>query len=198
MESPDLAGFLVVKFDVLAGLADELGTGDGDAWRSERDLMRDAVVAELWDGSVFFATGVSSGRASKTTSLLTLLPIVGGEHLPTEIAQKVADRIAEHLTEFGPATQMPGTEEYEDDGYWRGRIWAPSTVLIENGLRRSGFTDLADTVSERFRRLCEKSGFAENFDALTGAGLRDRAYTWTASSYLHLAREAELRGVEEL
>jgi hypothetical protein len=36
--------------------------------------------------------------------------------------------------------------------------------------------------------LCETSGFAENFDALTGAGLRDRAYTWTASVYLLLAR----------
>ncbi|GAA2766632.1 hypothetical protein GCM10010103_56730 [Streptomyces paradoxus] len=27
----------------------------------------------------------------------------------------------------------------------------------------------------------------QNFDALTGKGLRDRAYTWTASSYLLLA-----------
>jgi len=33
----------------------------------------------------------------------------------------------------------------------------------------------------------ERSGFAENFDALTGDGLRDRAYTWTASVYLLLA-----------
>ncbi len=33
------------------------------------------------------------------------------------------------------------------------------------------------------------SGFAENFDARTGAGLRDRAYTWTAAVYLTLARE---------
>ncbi|HOW00152.1 MAG TPA: glycogen debranching protein, partial [Rhodoglobus sp.] len=79
------------------------------------------------------------------------------------------------------------------DGYWRGPIWAPSTVLIESGLRASGFVELADTVSERFRVLCEKSGFAENFDAVTGAGLRDRAYSWTASSYLLLAGEAEAR-----
>ncbi|MEP6480659.1 MAG: glycogen debranching protein, partial [Rhodoglobus sp.] len=84
--------------------------------------------------------------------------------------------------------------EYEDDGYWRGPIWAPSTVLIEDGLRRSGHVDIANRVSERFRALCEMSGFAENFDAITGAGLRDRAYTWTASAYLVLAREAEARG----
>jgi hypothetical protein len=60
-------------------------------------------------------------------------------------------------------------------------------VLIEDGLRRSGFAGLADTVADRFLRLCERSGFAENFDALTGQGLRDRAYTWTAAAYLILA-----------
>lgn len=39
------------------------------------------------------------------------------------------------------------------------------------------------------RRLCDKSGFAECFDALTGAGQRDRAYTWTASIFLLLASD---------
>jgi len=36
-------------------------------------------------------------------------------------------------------------------------------------------------------------GFAENFNALTGTGLRDRAYTWTAAGYLLLAEAHELR-----
>ena len=74
------------------------------------------------------------------------------------------------------------------------RSGRPATVLIEDGLRRAGHTALADDISARFRALCETSGFAENFDALTGAGLRDRAYTWTASSYLLLAAAQEERG----
>jgi hypothetical protein len=56
-------------------------------------------------------------------------------------------------------------------------------VLVEDGLRRAGHPGVADEIG----RLCEKSGFAENFDAETGVGLRDRAYTWTASGYLILA-----------
>jgi glycogen debranching enzyme len=87
------------------------------------------------------------------------------------------ERIAAHLTDHGPTTESPDSALYESDGYWRGPIWAPSTVLIEDGLRRAGHTELADTISLRFRRLCENSGFAENLDAKTGAGLRDRAYT---------------------
>src|SRR5690606_13482715 len=125
----------------------------GAGWRAERDAMREALLAQLWNGSAFIARGVASARASKTTSLLTLLPIIAGEHLPADVTQLLADGIEAHLTEFGPATQRPGTPEYEDDGYWRGPIWAPSTVLIESGLRRTGFDELADTVSSRFRAL---------------------------------------------
>ena len=66
-------------------------------------------------------------------------------------------------------------------------------MLIEDGLRRAGRVDLADEISTRFRRLCERSGFAENFDAVSGDGLRDRAYTWTASGYLILAAAHERR-----
>ncbi len=192
IESPDLAAFLVVQLDVLTELAGELGL-DSARWTTESERLRSALLGTLWSGEDFVAIAPSSGRRSTATSLLNLLPIIAGERLPHEVREKVAAHIERHLTEFGPATEIPGTEHYEADGYWRGPIWAPSTVLIESGLRSSGFTDLADTVSERFRALCERSGFAENFDAVTGAGLRDRAYSWTASSYLLLASEAEAR-----
>lgn len=192
IESPDLAAFLVLQLDALAALSDELGIGD-PRWAVESQRLREALLAQLWNGETFIAVGASSGRPSTASSLLNLLPIVAAEILPAEVREKLAAHIERHLTEFGPATEIPGTPHYEADGYWRGPIWAPSTVLIESGLRSSGFPALADTVSERFRALCEKSGFAENFDAVTGAGLRDRAYSWTASCYLLLAGEFEAR-----
>ena len=96
--------------------------------------------------------------------------------------------------QHGLATEPPTSEAYEPDGYWRGPIWAPSTALLVDGLRRSGHGELADLVSDRFRALCERSGFAENFDALSGQGLRDRAYTWTAAVYLVLAAAYVRRG----
>lgn len=130
-----------------------------------------------------------SGRMSTGTSLLNVMPLVLGKRLPDTIAEALATRIRTHLTEHGLATEPTSSAHYEDDGYWRGPIWAPSTALIEDGLRASGFADLADAVSARFRALCERSGFAENFDARTGAGLRDRAYTWTAAVYLILAAD---------
>ena len=44
-------------------------------------------------------------------------------------------------------------------------------------------------MARRFAQLVAQSGCAENFDARTGAGLRDRAYTWTASAMLTMAEE---------
>ena len=194
IESPDLAAFLIVQLEVLAQLADELDIDGAQRWRSHRDALVTALLG-LWQGESFVAKAVTSGRPSSTGSLLLLLPIVATDHLPVDVAHKLAQLVAGHLTEYGLATQRTDTPEYEPDGYWRGPIWAPSTILIEDGLRRAGEVALADQVSDTFRGLCERSGFAENFDALTGAGLRDRAYTWTASAYLMLARAAEQRAV---
>lgn len=198
IESPDLAAFLVVQLDVLADLADELGLDEGRSWRAERDRVETALTSELLDDEGFFAVGPLSGIPSTRTSLLTLLPVLISDRLPRSVSDLLAERIAAHLTAWGPATQLVDTPEYESDGYWRGPIWAPSTMLLEEGLRRGGHVELADTVSDRFRALCERSGFAENFDALSGEGLRDRAYTWTASVYLVLAHEHAQRSSARL
>ncbi|WP_255956033.1 amylo-alpha-1,6-glucosidase [Streptomyces odontomachi] len=190
----DLAAFLVLQLAELAELAEELGRAE-DAARHLRtaESVQEALLEELWSDGRFHGRSPGTDQLSTSRSLLDLMPIVLGERLPREVSARLADRIAAHLTPYGLATEHPDSPHYEPDGYWRGPIWAPSTVLVEDGLRRAGHTDVADEVSSRFRSLCEKSGFAENFDALTGAGLRDRAYTWTASSYLLLADDHHRR-----
>lgn len=193
VESADLAAFLVLQLRELADLADELGlVEDVASWTLAADGMR-AALLELWTGQRFVTRAAGSDSTWSSASLLDLMPIVLGEELPDQVRDALAGRILAHLTPHGLATELPTSPDYQADGYWRGPIWAPATILIEDGLRRSGCTGLADEISSRFRALCERSGFAENFDALTGAGLRDRAYTWTASAYLILAAAFEDR-----
>ncbi|WP_329360753.1 amylo-alpha-1,6-glucosidase [Streptomyces sp. NBC_01483] len=195
--SADLAAFLVLQLRELAGLAHELGLpADARKWTRVADVTQAALLDELWTGDRFVARSAHGGATWTSSSLLDLMPVVLGEHLPQSIGDALADRIESHLTAYGLATELPTSPHYLDDGYWRGPIWAPSTVLIEDGLRRAGHDRLADEISTRFRALCETSGFAENFDALTGVGLRDRAYTWTAAGYLLLAEAHELRRAE--
>lgn len=190
VESADLATFLAIQLDVLAELADGLGQPDDAAsWTAASKRLREAALDDLWDGDRFTTYAPLSGRRGRAESLLTALPIIDGATLPRHVLDALARQIGGLLTDYGPATEPPSSDCYESDGYWRGPIWAPSTLLVEDGLRQGGYVELADDVSARFRRLCEESGFAENFDALSGKGLRDRAYTWTAATYLVLSAE---------
>ncbi|MEU1274280.1 trehalase family glycosidase [Streptomyces sp. NPDC005799] len=184
----DLSAFLVLQLRELAGLAGELGRPDeARRWADLAEETQTALLDQLWTGDRFVTRSAATADTWTSASLLDLMPIVLGEHLPGEISSTLADHIKAHLTPYGLATELPTSPHYLADGYWRGPIWAPATVLVEDGLRRAGHHRLADDISARFRALCETHGFAENFDALTGTGLRDRAYTWTASSYLLLA-----------
>ena len=187
LETSDLAAFLVLQTQELADLANELGLAESEHWGGVAERMCAAMLAQLWVGDKFVSRGAASGHTYSSSSLLDLMAIVLGTDLPANVRKTMAHQIESHLTAHGLATELVSSADYQSDGYWRGPIWAPSTILIEDGLRRGGFIDLADEISKRFRALCERSGFAENFDAETGVGLRDRAYTWTASSYLILA-----------
>jgi glycogen debranching enzyme len=196
IETADLAAFLVLQMRTLAQLAEELGdAAAGAQWSRSADGMLAALLKRLWDSEQerFVARSAGGDTWWTSSSLLDLMPAVLGAQLPAEVMATLAQRIKTHLTEFGLATEHPSSPHYQADGYWRGPVWAPSTVLIEDGLRRGGHPDLADEISARFRLLCETSGFAENFDAHSGAALRDRAYTWTASAYLILAAAYEQR-----
>ncbi|MDQ0718497.1 hypothetical protein QFZ55_007949 [Streptomyces luteogriseus] len=188
IESADLAAFLVLQLRELATLATALDkTDEAIRWTQAAEETQAALLDQLWATDRFVARAVDTGETWSSSSLLDLMPVVLGEHLPGDVSSTLADHIKAHLTPYGLATELPTSPHYLADGYWRGPIWAPATVLIEDGLRRAGHERLADDISARFRALCETHGFAENFDALTGTGLRDRAYTWTASSYLLLA-----------
>ncbi|MDK1348994.1 trehalase family glycosidase [Streptomyces sp. 378] len=190
----DLAAFLILQLHELARLASELGRSeDARKWTRTAEETQAALFDELWQDDRFITRSAHGADTWSSSSLLDLMPAVLGEHLPDDVSAVLAERIEKHLTPHGLATELPGSPHYLSDGYWRGPIWAPATVLIEDGLRRAGHHRLADEISARFRALCETYGFAENFDALNGTGLRDRAYTWTASSYLLLAGARELR-----
>ncbi|MGB8454865.1 MAG: hypothetical protein WCD89_21365 [Anaerocolumna sp.] len=63
------------------------------------------------------------------------------------------------------------------------------TVMTADGLISAEEKNLARDIAMKFCKIVKKTGMAENFNALTGEGLRDRAYTWTSSIFLILANE---------
>ncbi|MCC5843767.1 MAG: hypothetical protein JJU05_05890 [Verrucomicrobia bacterium] len=185
--TPDLPAFLVLQCRELADLHRQLGQHhDAAAWSQEAEKLLTRLLDTLWDGERFHAVYLPENEKIISDTLIETMPLVLGDLLPEAIRNKLKARLRGYLTGFGPATEHPDSPHYTPDGYWRGPVWAPSTHLLIDGLRRGGDPGLADDIARRYCALCARSGFAENFDALTGAPLRDKAYTWTASVFLIL------------
>src|ERR1700679_3033855 len=149
------------------------------------------MLQRFWRDGAFVAIHVTDGRPIRSQSLLLDMPIILGTRLPASVeANLIADiRKRASVSSFGLASEPENSPLYTADGYWRGPIWAPSTMIITEGLDEMGEHTLADSLKERFCRMAQKSGIAENFDAETGDALRDPAYTWTSSVFLVFAHD---------
>ena len=71
-------------------------------------------------------------------------------------------------------------------------------LLFVDAMDRCGRADLGDELARRYTAMAARSGMAENFDAQTGAGLRDPAFTWTSSVFLLLGQRLLSRQQESV
>ena len=193
-ESPDLATYLVLQMEELAHLATALHHTDAAAeWMTKSKDLTSRLIKRLWTGEKFVTRKVGTGAYDTASrSLMSYLPLLLGKRLPAPIrATMIADLKKEGylLTPYGLASESPQSKLYEPNGYWRGPIWAPNMVIMAMALRDCGEEEFAREIAKRFCDNCMKAGFAENYDALTGAPLCDPTYTWTSSAFLVLAHE---------
>ncbi len=191
----DLAAFMATQMDALADLATRIGrVAEAATWREAANRMIARMVDKLWDGKQFRSRKAFTGECQLIgDSLMLCLPIVLGERLPKIQKDAIAAALApdgRFVTAFGPATESPASPLYLDNGYWRGPIWGPTTVILCDGLARAGYREQAREIARRYCAMCRAHlTFAENFDPLTGKPLCDPGYTWGSSAYLILAHE---------
>jgi glycogen debranching enzyme len=192
-ENAGHCSYLILMMDELNELALMLGKKDeAAAWKSRSADLYEKMIARLWTGERFVMRRSDTGDAKMNSqSLNRFMPLILGEKLRQDIRDKMIKdlKTCGNITKWGAATEAPSSPHYKANGYWLGPIWAPPTLFLVDGLDRCGEKALAKDLARLFCDMCAKNGFAENFDAETGAGLRDLAYTWTASTFLILAHE---------
>ncbi len=193
IEAPDLSAFLIIQMDVLAELAGRLGkTAEKKSWKERADRLLGLLQAHSWRGDRFVAPHSGDHRVDASQSMLLYMPLVLGNRLPQDVLKPLLAgfiRKGVFLTRHGVATEALQSPLYEEDGYWRGPVWAPTTLLLVDALKNIGEKKLARRLAGQFCGLASRQGMAENYGALSGRGLRDRAYTWTSSVFLILAHE---------
>jgi glycogen debranching enzyme len=192
VESPDLSAYLVIQMEVLSRMAQKLGLDkQANMWQNRSTLLLHKMLQKFWNGHRFVAFRVITGKPIRSDSLLLDMPVILGRRLPPSVRTQLVDDITKRLknSPFGLPSEPTTSPFYRADGYWRGPIWAPATMIIVNGLDDMGHHALANSLRKNFCLMTQKSGMSENFDATTGKGLRDPAYTWTASIYLIFAHQ---------
>lgn len=194
IEGPDLSAYLVLQMDELSEVAKLLDRPEEAAqWKARADQLLGKLIEVCWNGERFRVLQDGTHREQDgCDSLFAYLPVILGKRLPREIFDKLAEGLKQEgrfLTPFGLATESLKSSYYDPDGYWRGPIWAPPMMFIIDGLADGGETEFASELATRFCDNAAINGFAENYNAKNGGGLRDRAYTWTSSVFLMLARE---------
>ena len=195
---PDLQTYLILQMETLADLANRLGRKKEAAeWEQRSSEMLTVFLKYCFvDGQPRILVS-GSHKVVESQSLIQYIPVMLAHRLPDEIRKNLVDvlKTDKFLTKYGFATESPASLAYEPDGYWLGPIWAPSTLLILDGLQACGEDVFAAQTAEVFCKMVQEHGFAENFNAVTGEGLRDLAYTWTPSVFLTLAHDYTLESV---
>ena len=190
VDSPDLTAFLIKALEMLSDVSEKLGNDtEKDYWNSKADELTNKFLDYFIVDNLPVARETISGKFIKSNSILPLISIILGKRLPDNIRNEMINLITsdKYLTSWGIATEAIDSEFYQDDAYWRGAIWAPTTLLLVDALEDCGEIEAAIDIARKYCDLINKSGCAENYNAITGDALRDKSFTWTASTFIYLA-----------
>jgi hypothetical protein len=193
VEAPDLDSFLILQMEALSSIAQTLGKHqEARVWKTRSEQLLTRMLGKFWKGDHFVAFRAEDNAAIESDSLLLYLPIILGKRLPTQVREKLVAglmRQGRYRTSHGFSSEALASKYYTPDGYWRGPIWAPTTMILAEGLDSAGEHQMATNLREDFCKMVQLNGMSENFNAITGEGLRDPAYTWTSSVYLIFAHQ---------
>jgi hypothetical protein len=147
---------------------------------------------QLWDPytAQYYSRDFVTHHLLKEPSIATLLPLYAGSITKERAATLVKMLENEHL--FGPAYPIPSvpleSAYFNPKRYWQGPTWVNMNWLIIDGLRRYGFDDYADALTESTLEMIAKNGIAEYYDPLTGEPLGADNFSWTAALAIDLLK----------
>jgi putative isomerase len=196
VESPDLNTYLFLQQESLAKIARVIGLkADAQMWHKRSKAMAKRIIAQSWDPSSGYFWARRNKQPIHICTHISLLPLLTGR-LPAEISQALVN----HLTnpdEFMPRYPIPSVAlsdpYYDPQQMWRGPTWVNVNYLLIEGLRKSGFTDLADKLSQRTLKLINKhDDIYEYYHPETGINPPQAAsiFGWSSAVFIDLAIQA--------
>lgn len=186
--------------------------GDVESWHEKAAARRAAINKYLWNEAKceFFDYDFTKNTRSSYEYLTTYYPLWAG--LATEEQAKAVVANLKSFEQPGGAVMSP----YNSGAQWDyPYAWAPTQMILVDGLRRYGFTEEAERLAHKFAETIAtnyaKDGYiVEKYDAVTrstdaavtaGYSINVIGFGWTNAAYLEFvnepapAKRAELAGV---
>jgi len=197
----------------LAEMSEILGRKpDGQSWRQKAEARRAAVNKYLWDDvkGEFFDFDFTKKVRSNYEYLTTFYPLWAG--LATKEQAKALVANLKSFEQPGGAVMSP----YHTGAQWDSPYaWAPTQMILVEGLRKYGYRDEAERISYKFASMVAenyvKEGYiVEKYNAVTrstdaavtsGYSMNVIGFGWTNAAYLEFlkslpeAKRTELGGV---
>jgi putative isomerase len=204
VESPDLNTYLVMQLDALADIAEILGEpSNAVKWRAQAEELTRRMIDYFWDerAGVFWAK--RNGQPIYTLTPFNLYPLLTGR-----LERAMNERLVAHLLspqEFWLRFPIPSVAKidakYNPNQMWRGPTWVNINYLFIEGLVRSGYPQLADTLRDRtLGLLMGQQDIYEYYNPESGdpPASAARLFGWSAAIFVDLAIEASRMRQQDL
>jgi hypothetical protein len=159
----------------------------------ERMQRTEKAFDELWDELTgqYYSRDFVTHKWLRESSVATLLPLYAG-HISKERAAALV-KLIESPHQFGlsyPLPSVPRSSAYFDPKrYWQGPTWVNINWLVIDGLKRYGFDEHAEVLTEVTLELVAQHGCYEYFDPLDGSPHGSPEFSWTAALTIDLLEE---------
>lgn len=187
----DLNGYMVMAYRSLAYMASRLGKKEQETdWNCLAGELASLINQKLWheEEGAYMDTVIKNGQATGVLTPASFMPLFVG----------IADeRQAARMAELAGSAQkfyplMPSvaydSPAYTSGDYFRGPTWLNTGYMAILGLKRYGYTELAEGYRQRLLRMCaeEERNLFEYYDSRSGEGRGACGYGWTASMLIRL------------
>lgn len=189
-----LSSLYIMDCDYLATMAKELGKKKDVKELRERGKKYREKLQTLWDDEtgLYYNRHTDTGVLDSRTSPTNFYPLLAKVPSQAQAARMINDHLL-NPDEFWGEWVIPATPRndpaFDDNIYWRGRVWAPLNFLVYLGLRNYDFKEVRKSLAEKSEKLLMKSwltnGYVfENYNSTTGQGddtpRSDKFYHWGA------------------
>ncbi len=188
---PVLFNALLVQADLdLAEIAAIVGSASA-RYRERASETARALDESLWDEerASYADFDVRADRFVPARSAAGLAPLYAG--VPDAArAERMVERLADSRAavgeDFAVTSQAPGDPGFQPTRYWRGPIWPILNWVLQRGLDRYGYAELARQVRRAMLELADRSGLWEHYSPINGKGHGGSEFAWTAGLVLEL------------